>query len=102
MDNDADEICSDQCVWGTFIDAYFKGFDVVYVEDCAGTTSPWYAEEVSYIASRPVNTSRGRSCFREKQSSKYADRWQMVRYNANGDGFLANSTYIIDALNKQK
>ena len=29
---------SDQCVWGTLIDAYFKGFDVVYVEDCAATT----------------------------------------------------------------
>ncbi|KAK3627370.1 hypothetical protein LTR56_019285 [Elasticomyces elasticus] len=62
---------SDQCVWGNLIDAYFKGFDVVYVEDTAGTTSPWYAEE-------------------------------MVRYNADGDGFLANSTYVIDALNKQK
>ncbi|KAK1068936.1 hypothetical protein LTR74_005199 [Friedmanniomyces endolithicus] len=62
---------SDQCVWGNLIDAYFKGFDVVYVEDCAGTTSPWYAEE-------------------------------MVRYNADGDGFLANSTYVIDALNKQE
>ncbi|KAI7277536.1 Pre-mRNA-splicing factor [Hortaea werneckii] len=61
---------SDQCVWSTLIDAYFKGFDVVYVEDIAGTTSPWYAE-------------------------------QMVRYNANSDGFLANSSYIIDALNAQ-
>lgn len=61
---------SDQCVWGTFIDAYFKGFDVVYVQDCVGTTSPWYAE-------------------------------QMTRYNADGDGFLANSTYVIDALQKQ-
>ncbi|KAI7157906.1 Pre-mRNA-splicing factor [Hortaea werneckii] len=58
---------SDQCVWSTLIDAYFKGFDVVYVEDIAGTTSPWYAE-------------------------------QMVRYNADSDGFLANSSYIIDAL----
>ncbi|KAI7206276.1 Pre-mRNA-splicing factor [Hortaea werneckii] len=61
---------SDQCVWSTLIDAYFKGFDVVYVEDIAGTTSPWYAE-------------------------------QMVRYNADSDGFLANSSYIIDALNAQ-
>jgi nicotinamidase-related amidase len=44
---------SDQCVWGTLIDAYFKGFDVVYVEDCAGTTSPWAAEEmVRYNAGR--------------------------------------------------
>ncbi|KAK4543522.1 hypothetical protein LTR36_005417 [Oleoguttula mirabilis] len=62
---------SDQCVWGNLIDAYFKGFDTVYVEDCAGTSSPWYAEE-------------------------------MVRYNADSDGFLANSTYVIDALEKQK
>ncbi|KAI6828261.1 Pre-mRNA-splicing factor [Hortaea werneckii] len=58
---------SDQCVWSTLIDAYFKGFDVIYVEDIAGTTSPWYAE-------------------------------QMVRYNADSDGFLANSSYIINAL----
>lgn len=62
---------SDQCVWGNLIDAYFKGFDVVYVEDIAATVSPWYAEE-------------------------------MVRYNADGDGFLANSTYILDALAKQQ
>ncbi|KAH9830246.1 isochorismatase hydrolase [Teratosphaeria destructans] len=62
---------SDQCVWSTLVDAYFKGFDVVYVEDCTGTTSPWYAE-------------------------------QMARYNADLDGFLANSTYIIDALEMQK
>ncbi|KAI7305044.1 Pre-mRNA-splicing factor [Hortaea werneckii] len=61
---------SDQCVWSTLIDAYFKGFDVVYVENIAGTTSPWYAE-------------------------------QMVRYNADSDGFLANSSYIVDALNAQ-
>jgi len=27
---------------------------------------------------------------------------EMVRYNADGDGFLANSTYIINALNQQK
>lgn len=62
---------SDQCVWGTLIDAYFKGFDVVYVQDCAGTSSPWFAEE-------------------------------MVRYNADLDGFIANSTYVIDALDRQK
>ncbi|KXT07219.1 hypothetical protein AC578_2455 [Pseudocercospora eumusae] len=61
---------SDQCVWSTLIDAFFKGFDVVYVQDCTGTTSPWYAEE-------------------------------MVRYNADANGFLAKSTDIIDALDKQ-
>ncbi|EON95810.1 putative isochorismatase hydrolase protein [Phaeoacremonium minimum UCRPA7] len=76
---------ADQCVWSTFIDAYFKGkapspvshleetsliilaylgYDVVYVDDISATTSPEYASD-------------------------------MVRYNANGDG---NSTSIIAAL----
>ncbi|KAB5545487.1 isochorismatase hydrolase [Coniochaeta sp. 2T2.1] len=58
---------ADQCVWGTFIDAYFKGYDVVYVDDIAATTSPVYAS-------------------------------QMVRYNANSDGFIGNSTDIIKGL----
>lgn len=62
---------SDQCVWSTLIDAFFKGFDIVYVEDCTATTSPWYAEE-------------------------------MARYNADFNGFLANSTVVIDALEKQQ
>ncbi|OIW22544.1 Isochorismatase hydrolase [Coniochaeta ligniaria NRRL 30616] len=58
---------ADQCVWGTFIDAYFKGYDVVWVDDIAATTSPVYASE-------------------------------MVRYNANSDGFIGNSTDIIKGL----
>ncbi|KAK1585998.1 isochorismatase hydrolase [Colletotrichum navitas] len=58
---------SDQCVWGALLDAYYKGFDVVYVPDCAATISPWYAE-------------------------------QMVRYNADLNGFIANSSDIIAAL----
>ncbi|KAL1988694.1 hypothetical protein VTN96DRAFT_8394 [Rasamsonia emersonii] len=58
---------TDQCVWSTFIDAYFKGFDVILVEDISATTSPYYAT-------------------------------QMVRYNADGDGFLSNSTQILPAL----
>lgn len=37
---------SDQCVWSTFIDAYFKGFDVVFVDDIAATVSPEYAREM--------------------------------------------------------
>ncbi|KAF7162665.1 hypothetical protein CNMCM6106_009484 [Aspergillus hiratsukae] len=37
---------ADQCVWSTFIDAYFKGFDVVYVEDISATMSPYYATEM--------------------------------------------------------
>ncbi|KAH8774993.1 isochorismatase hydrolase [Hyaloscypha sp. PMI_1271] len=58
---------ADQCVWGTFLDAYYKGFDVVFVEDIAATTSPYCAT-------------------------------QMVVYNANLDGFLANSTEILPAV----
>ncbi len=81
---------SDQCVWGTLIDAYFKGFDVVYVEDCAGTTSPWYAEEM-------VRYDAGKRYSRRMHRSK-----TMLTCNADGDGFLANSTYIIDALAKQR
>lgn len=57
-------------MWGNLVDAYSKGFDVVYVQDIAATVSPWYAEE-------------------------------MVRYNANRHGFLANSTGILDVLAKQ-
>lgn len=42
---------ADQCVWGTFLDAYYKGFDVVYVEDISVTTSPYYATQmVTYNA----------------------------------------------------
>ncbi|TVY75821.1 Peroxyureidoacrylate/ureidoacrylate amidohydrolase [Lachnellula suecica] len=42
---------ADQCVWGTFLDAYYKGFDVVYVEDISATTSPYYATQmVTYNA----------------------------------------------------
>ncbi|KZS96026.1 Isochorismatase hydrolase [Sistotremastrum niveocremeum HHB9708] len=31
---------ADQCVLGTVVDAYFKGYDCVLVEDCVATTSP--------------------------------------------------------------
>ncbi|PMD54009.1 Isochorismatase hydrolase [Hyaloscypha bicolor E] len=37
---------ADQCVWGTFLDAYYKGFDIVFVEDIAATTSPYYATQM--------------------------------------------------------
>ncbi|KAJ7093897.1 Isochorismatase hydrolase [Mycena belliarum] len=30
----------DQCVWGTLLDAYYKGYDVVLVDDISATTSP--------------------------------------------------------------
>ncbi|OCT48048.1 isochorismatase hydrolase [Cladophialophora carrionii] len=58
---------ADQCVWSTLVDAYFKGYDVVYVDDISQTTSPSYA----------VN---------------------MTRYNAQGYGFMGNSTAILKAL----
>ncbi|KAK5081026.1 hypothetical protein LTR05_008343 [Lithohypha guttulata] len=37
---------TDQCVWGTLIDAYFKGYDVVFVDDICGTTSPQFATDM--------------------------------------------------------
>ena len=74
---------ADQCVWGTFIDAYFKGrknryesseltknademagYDVVYVDDISQTTSPPFATEMTRynadgdgMSSRPFSTS---------------------------------------------
>ncbi|KAI0825076.1 Isochorismatase hydrolase [Trametes gibbosa] len=42
---------ADQCVLGTLVDAYFRGFDCVVVEDCIATTSPAGAlESVLYNA----------------------------------------------------
>ena len=58
---------ADQCVWGTLLDAYYKGYDVVYVDDIAATVSPEYAT-------------------------------QMVRYNADLNGFLSNTSLILSAL----
>ncbi|OQV01616.1 hypothetical protein CLAIMM_06941 [Cladophialophora immunda] len=37
---------ADQCVWSTLVDAYFKGYDVIYVDDISQTTSPPYAQEM--------------------------------------------------------
>lgn len=31
---------ADQCVLGTLVDAYFRGYDCIVVEDCIATTSP--------------------------------------------------------------
>jgi len=31
---------ADQCVSGTLVDAYFRGYDCVLVEDCTATSSP--------------------------------------------------------------
>ncbi|KAK7002354.1 Isochorismatase hydrolase [Favolaschia claudopus] len=33
----------DQCVWGTLLDAYYKGYDVILVDDISATTSPMAA-----------------------------------------------------------
>ncbi|KAJ7852651.1 Isochorismatase hydrolase [Mycena olivaceomarginata] len=30
----------DQCVWGTLLDSYYKGYDVILVNDISATTSP--------------------------------------------------------------
>ena len=37
---------SDQCVWNTILDAYARGLDTIYVQDCAGTSNPDFAEEM--------------------------------------------------------
>ncbi|KAK8022414.1 isochorismatase hydrolase [Apiospora rasikravindrae] len=58
---------ADQCVWSTLVDAHFKGYDTVYVDDLSATVSPDYAT-------------------------------QMTRYNADGYGFLGNSSEILAAL----
>ncbi|PSK59171.1 hypothetical protein B9Z65_3495 [Elsinoe australis] len=38
---------ADQCVWGTFLDAYYKGYDVVYVDDISQTVSPLSARQMT-------------------------------------------------------
>ncbi|KAF8148875.1 Isochorismatase-like protein [Crassisporium funariophilum] len=30
----------DQCVWGTLLDSYYKGYDVILLDDISATTSP--------------------------------------------------------------
>lgn len=37
----------DQCVLATFMDASFRGYDCVLLEDCAATTSPAYCTEAT-------------------------------------------------------
>ncbi|KAJ3924030.1 Isochorismatase hydrolase [Lentinula edodes] len=36
----------DQCVFGTLIDAYYKGYDVIIVDDISATTSPSFATQM--------------------------------------------------------
>ncbi|KIY63412.1 Isochorismatase hydrolase [Cylindrobasidium torrendii FP15055 ss-10] len=36
----------DQCVYGSFNDAYYKGYDAIIVQDCSATTSPPAATEM--------------------------------------------------------
>ena len=45
------ELTGGQCVLGTLVDAYFRGYDCITVEDCIATTSPPGAlESVLYNA----------------------------------------------------
>jgi len=37
----------DQCVWGTLLDSYYKGYDVVLVDDISATTSPLSATQMT-------------------------------------------------------
>lgn len=46
MVSNIDAIFTHLLQWSTFIDAYFKGYDVVYVEDISATTSPYYATQM--------------------------------------------------------
>ncbi|KAJ7762656.1 Isochorismatase hydrolase [Mycena metata] len=57
----------DQCVWGTLLDSYYKGYDVILVDDVSATTSP-------------------------------ASATGMVDFNAQLNGWRANSTNILPAL----
>lgn len=44
---------TDQCVSGTFTDAYSKGYDCILLNDCCGTTSPAYSQEcIEFNAAR--------------------------------------------------
>ncbi|KAH9480816.1 Ureidoacrylate amidohydrolase RutB [Psilocybe cubensis] len=59
----------DQCVWGTLLDSFYKGYDVILMDDISATTSPIGAT-------------------------------QMVDFNAQLNGWRANSTDILGALKK--
>jgi len=41
---------TDQCVAGTLIDAYYRGYDCILVKDTTGTTSPGGWQNVVYNA----------------------------------------------------
>ncbi|KAF5341485.1 hypothetical protein D9758_013937 [Tetrapyrgos nigripes] len=36
----------DQCVWGTLLDSYYKGYDVILLDDISATTSPRAATQM--------------------------------------------------------
>ncbi|KAK8091880.1 Isochorismatase hydrolase [Apiospora hydei] len=38
---------ADQCVWSTLVDAHFKGYDTVYVDDLSATISPDYTTQMT-------------------------------------------------------
>ncbi|KAB8272881.1 Isochorismatase hydrolase [Aspergillus minisclerotigenes] len=60
----------DQCVWGTLLDGFYKGYDVILVPDISATDSPYYAS-------------------------------QMVYYNTDARGFMANSSQILEGIKMQ-
>jgi len=37
----------DQCVWGTLLDSYYKGYDVILMDDISATTSPLSATQMT-------------------------------------------------------
>jgi len=63
----------DQCVWGTLLDSYYKGYDVILVDDVSATTSPigatqmvdfnaglngWRANSTDFIAALKTAASK--------------------------------------------
>ncbi|KAI2901438.1 hypothetical protein CBS147343_976 [Aspergillus niger] len=38
----------DQCVWGTLLDGFYKGYDMFLVPDISATDSPYYASQMVY------------------------------------------------------
>jgi nicotinamidase-related amidase len=63
----------DQCVWGTLLDSYYKGYDVILVDDISATTSPigatqmvdfnaglngWRANSTDFIAALRAATKK--------------------------------------------
>ncbi|EJT96760.1 Isochorismatase hydrolase [Dacryopinax primogenitus] len=41
-------VVTDVCVWGSMLDAYYKGYDMVMVKELANTTSPDFVVKTAY------------------------------------------------------